>query len=349
MLVHCPNLEDAQRFLTQMGRCDPVIPKKSSTKTPKHMSTQPLAVMLVALYTFIGLCQTPPDPLADVRMMVNSGKVVEAEVALHNFLIAHPTDADGHLLLGYVLFREQKARESLAEFTAAAKYRHPKAADLKIVASDYVLLGDFADADKWFSEVVVESPNDANAHYLLGRTKFNENDFPAAISSFEHAVLLAPKYVEAENNIGLAWKGLNELEKAMAAFQTAIDWQGDAPVDAQPFLNLGTLLADQNNLDAAIPLLQKAASLAPDNPTTHEELSHVYAAQQNLPKAQSELERAVALAPNISSLHFKLGQIYRKEGLRDRAQQEFAICGRLSGAHSSEKTPNPISIRTAPN
>jgi Tfp pilus assembly protein PilF len=77
-------------------------------------------------------------------------------------------------------------------------------------------------------------------------------------------------------------------------------------------------------------------------------LSHVYTAQQNLPKAQAELERAVALAPNISSLHFKLGQIYRKEGMRDRAQQEFATCEKLSGAHSSDKTPNPISIKTTP-
>src|SRR6185437_3965900 len=138
---------------------------------------------------------------------------------LRNFLDAHPSDPDAHFLYGYVLFREQKARESLAEFTAGAKYRRPNAEELKIVASDYVLLGDFADADKWFSEVVTESPSDADANYLLGRTKFNENDFPAAISSFERALSLRPKYVEAENNIGLAWKELNQFEKASAALQ----------------------------------------------------------------------------------------------------------------------------------
>ena len=301
--------------------------------------------MIAVFCAAAALCQAPSDPVADARQMVNSGKFAESENSLRNYLTAHPSDADAHFLLGYVLFREQKAQESLAEFTAGAKFRRPNADDLKIVASDYVLLGDFADADKWFSEVVAESPNDANASYLLGRTRFNENDFPAAISSFERALNLHPRYVEAENNIGLAWRELNGLEKAKAAFQTAIDWQGETPVDAQPFLNLGTLLADQDNFDAAIPYLEKAAALSPDNPTVHEELSHVYAARQNLPKAQSELERAIALAPNISSLHFKLGQIYRKEGLRDRAQQEFAICAKLSGPHSSDKTPNPISIR----
>lgn len=311
----------------------------------KHGRILHRATAITAFCALVALCQTPSDPLAGVRQMVESGKVAEADNALHNFLVAHPSDAEAHFLLGYVLFREQKARESLAEFTAGARFRRPNADELKIVAADYVLLGDFSDADKWFSKVVAESPNDPNANYLLGRTKFNENDFPAAIASFERALVLRPKYVEAENNLGLAWKELNHLGKAREAFQAAIDWQGDTPVDAQPFLNLGTLLADQNKFDAAVSHLEKAVALSPNNPTIHEELSHVYAAQQDLPKAQSELERAIALAPNIASLHFKLGQIYRKEGLKDRARQEFAICATLSGTHSSERTPNPISTK----
>jgi Flp pilus assembly protein TadD len=242
-----------------------------------------------------------------------------------------------------VLFRDQKATESLAEFTAGAKFRRPRADELKIVASDYVILSDYGDADKWFSAVAAENPNDADTWYLLGRTKFNENDFAGAVSSFERALNLRPKYVEAENNLGLAWRELNDLDKAKAAFQNSIGWQGDVPTDAQPLLNLGTLLADQNDFDEAISYLAKAAALSPDNPKIHEELGQVYMAQQNLPKAQSEMEQAVTLAPNTSGLHFKLGQIYRKLGLRDRAQQEFELCSKLSGAHSSTKTPNPYS------
>lgn len=291
------------------------------------------------------VCQEPADPLANERALLADGKLAESEAAVHIYLKSNPSSADAHFLLGYVFFREKKPTESLAEFTAGAKFRRPGPDDLKVVASDYVLLEDFGDADKWFSEVVAESPNDADANYLLGRTKFNENNFSAAISSFERSLILHPRYVEAENNIGLAWRELNDPKKAETAFQTAIEWQGDTPVDAQPFLNLGTLLADQSRTDQAIPYLIKAAALSSDNPTVHEELSRVYAAQQNLPKAQSELEKAVALAPNVSSLHFKLGQIYRKEGMRDRAQDEFAVCAKLSGSHSSDKTPNPISIK----
>ena len=304
-------------------------------------------LLLLTMCARIAVCQQQADPLANERALLAAGKLAAAEAAVLIYLKTNPSSADAHFLLGYVLFREKNARESLAEFTAGSKFRRPRPDELKVVASDYVMLGDFGDADKWFSEVVAEAPNDADANYLLGRTKFNENDFPAAISSFERALILRPKYVEAENNIGLAWRELNDLEKAEAAFRTAIEWQGDAPVDAQPFLNLGTLLVDQSRVEQAISYLAKADVLSPDNPTVHEELSHVYAVQQNLPKAQSELEKAVTLAPNISSLHFKLGQIYRKEGMSDRAREEFAVCSKLSGAHSSDKTPNPISIKSA--
>ena len=91
------------------------------------------------------------------------------------------------------------------------------------------MLGDFSDAEGGSLKLSPNPRTDADAWYLLGRTKYNENEFAAAISSFEHALTLRPKYVEAENNIGLAWKELNETEKARGAFLASIEWQGNTP------------------------------------------------------------------------------------------------------------------------
>jgi Flp pilus assembly protein TadD len=214
---------------------------------------------------------------------------------------------------------------------------------LRIVASDYVLLGDFADADKWFSEVTTETPNNPDVWYLLGRTKYNENRFAEAVASFEHVLALRPRDVQAEDNLGLSQQGLGHTGQAKAAFQTAIDWQGDAPTDAQPYLNLGTLLTDQGDPAGAVQQLTKAATLAPQNPKVHEELGRALQAKGDMEAAQAQLETAVRLAPNAAALHFKLAQIYRHRGLNERAQQEFAICAKLNGAHSSAEVPNPFS------
>lgn len=299
---------------------------------------------LAALCLFsagLAIGQQAVDPLAQQRAMAAVGELGKSEESLRTYLKDHPTSADAHFLLGYVLFREEKAIESLAEFTTGARFKTPTADELKTVASDYVLLHAYSEADKWFTAVVAQKPNDADGWYLLGRTKYHESAFKDAISSFEKALALQPKFIEAENNLGLSWRELNNTEKAKAAFETAISWQTDSPLDPQPFLNLGTLLAEENQLEKARESLERAAAISPGNPKIHEELGHVYEASNQLAKAQAELEQATKLAPTIPSLHFKLGQIYRREGLVERAKQEFAQCEYLNSTHSFPNTPNP--------
>jgi tetratricopeptide (TPR) repeat protein len=304
------------------------------------------AVCALALATTISAaCQEPADPLGEARSLLSEGRVAQAEANLRSVLDTNATSADAHFLLGYALFKEHKPKDSLAEYTAGARYRQPHAQEFRVIASDYVILNDFSDADKWFSQVVAEEPNDVETWYLLGRTKFNENIYADAIASFDKAISLRPRFVEAENNAGLCWKELNNIAKAREAFETAIAWQGETPTDAQPFLNLGTLLADGGDDQKAFPYLEKAVALAPDNPSVHEELGKVQMARQHLPEAQAELERAIALSPDTSSLHFKLAQILRKEGQTERAQREFELCSKLNSTHSSSKTPNPPSAK----
>jgi Flp pilus assembly protein TadD len=292
---------------------------------------------------------TPPPAsvdtsLEEARSLVRTGQLSQAEAALSRYVEQHPSSAEANFLLGYVLFREQKPRESLAAYTAGAQWQRPSADDLRVVASDYILLNDFADADKWFTEVTAQKPGDAEGWYLLGRTKYNENRFEEAITSFERVLALRPQDVAAVDNLGLAYEGLGRTQEAKAAFQRAIDWQGAHPMDGQPYLNLGDLLTTQGDLDGAVRALTQAANLAPENAKVREQLGRAYEVRGDLVSAQRELEQAVRLAPNASSLHFKLGQVYHRRGLAKQAEAEFAICSRLNGSHSSTEVPNPFRV-----
>ena len=282
------------------------------------------------------------DTLQNVRHLLDTGQFAESEKILRSYLEDHPQSADAHFLLGYTLFREERPKDSLAEFTEGAKFQRPQTSDLKIVAADYVVLGDFSDADKWLTLVTNESPEDADAWYLLGRAQYNENRFQEAIKSFQRTLTLRPKDVKAEDNLGLSYQGLNRLDDARTTFEAAISWQNDAPVkDAQPYLNLGILLVEQGQPSQAVSYLQQAATLAPHNPKAREQLGRAYNVLNMPDKAQRELEQAVALAPEVSGLHFMLGQIYRRQGLLQQAKQQFDICERLNSTHSSAATPNP--------
>lgn len=330
--------------------------------------------LLVSLSVWLGLTPlwgqaasnaTVSDALATARGLLERGEAQASETAVRGYLHAHPESADAHFLLGYVLFREiqarvpqekypdgvayhapsvadvqardEKARASLAEYTAGARLRRPDALDLKIVALDYVLLHDFRDADRWLSLSLAWNSSDAQGWYYLGRTKYNESRFAEAIPAFEHSLRLDPRNVRNEDNLGLAYEAMGRNGDAMTAYRQAIAWQAQsAEKIPEPLIDLGNLLLKQNRTEEAVPYLTRAVSIAPGIARTHRDLGKAYEKMNKLPLARTEFETAVKLAPDSAALHFLLGQVYRKEGQMDKAKAEFALCTRLQGTHSSD-------------
>jgi tetratricopeptide (TPR) repeat protein len=300
----------------------------------------PVHFLLAQVYKKLGLAQkadaetarftaltgshsAPETPLPEARSLLDLGKLQEAEAVVRRYLESHAQSGEAHFLLGYILFKLQNATASLAEYTEGAKYRTPAAADLEAVGSDYVLLKDYADADKWFSKAVEWNPRDALGWYYLARTKYNENRFEEAIAAFEKCLALNGKDVKAEDNLGLSYEGLNRVDDAIAAYRIAISWQADAPAkNAGPYLNLGSLLADNEKAAEGLTYLTTAAALAPSDFRVHRALGKAYGHLDQNQKAREELEKAVSLAPDNAPIHFMLAQVYRKLGLAEKARLE---------------------------
>ena len=311
---------------------------------------------------------TPDPALAPARSSLHEGKLSEAESATRDFLRAHADSADAHFLLGFILFREvqakwleagkedvealrynpgdssgpqvayreAKAKESLAEFTAGAKYHVPSAFDLKIVALDYILFKDNLDADHWLTRSLQADPRDPQAWYYLGRTKYSTGQFREAIEAFEQCLKLEPRNVEAENNVGLSFEGLQRPEEAIQAFENAIAWQAESPAkDPGPFIELAHLYLDENQPEKAVPYLSQSIAISPNVSKAHEELGKAYSLLHRLPEAQAELEKAVELSPQAPNLHCKLAAVYRQQGLGEKAKAEYDRCAALSGTHST--------------
>jgi tetratricopeptide (TPR) repeat protein len=285
-----------------------------------------------------GAHSAPDTPLAEARSLLESGKLDEAERVTRRYVELHKASADGHYLLGYILFKKQDPKSSLAEYTEAAGYRTPGPADLEAVAGDYVLLKDYPDADKWFTKAVEWNPKDALGWYYLGRTKYNENRFEEAVSAFEQCLKLDPRNVKAEDNLGLSFEGLNQVEKAIAAYHTAIDWQKDAPdKNAGPLLDLGSLLVEDNRPDEGLPYLRDAARLSGEDYRVHRQLGKAYSHLNQLEQARIELEKAVQLAPQNAPVHFMLSQVYRRQGMMDKAKIESERYTALAGTQPSRE------------
>ena len=279
-------------------------------------------------------------PLRDARKLIDAGEFQQAATLLKGYLQTEKGSAAAHELLAYSELRLNDAKDSLEEYTRAAAITHPSAEDLQNVAKDYVLLGDMKDAEHWALVAVQMDERDAEGWYVLGRIRFTLQRFQEAAACFERSLVLLPRSVKAENNLGLSYEGLNRTDDAIAAYRQAIAWQeGVEHPSEQPLLNLGIILIHQEKLADAKEVLVKAVAIAPGDPRIREELGHLYLDLKMLPEAKQQLEAAIALEPKKPALHFLLGKVYHQEGQEAKAKAEFVLSAQLSGYHATPENP----------
>jgi tetratricopeptide (TPR) repeat protein len=316
----------------------------------------------------------PSEPaLIEAKYLLQKGLVTQAEKATRQFLRQHSDSADGHYLLGHVLFeevrekyvgeeqkqgenfrysdtvdaqliaiRDAKARESLAELSAGARYRAPDASDLKIVGLNYLLLKDLPSAEKWLTASVTLNPQDTQAWFYLGRTKYSQTKYAGAIEAFAHCLKLDPENTSAEYNVALSYEGLNQPDEAIQAYQNAIVWEARSEVkSADPFIGLARFYLHQNQPEKAVTYLEQAVAAFPQLSLAHEELGKAYSVLHRLPEAQEQLEKAVQFAPQKASLWCQLGQVYQQEKMTAKAQAEFERCSALRNSEGASSANRP--------
>src|SRR3984893_1455994 len=267
--------------------------------------------------------------LYEGKCYVHLQRFAEGENPLRRFVAANPGSADAMYLLGYVLNRENKPKESLEIYTKAAAITRPSGDDLKVVALDYELLNDNSDAIHWLERAVALEEKNTEAWYFLGRTYYTSGRLPEAGKAFEKVLELDPHNAKAENNLGLIEESSGKLAEALAAYQNAIEWQGKEHKSEQPYLNLGSLLITEERAGEAIAPLQTAVELSKGNAQCRQRLGQGDMRVGKLAEAQKELEEAVRLDPRDAVAHYQLGRYYKEVKKMNAAQAEFARVAEL--------------------
>lgn len=272
------------------------------------------------------------------KALANLDRFAQAEAVLTRYSKLHPDSAEALFMLGFVQHRENKPRESLTTYTAAAKLSTPRSDDLKIVGLDYVLLDDYPDAIRWLEKAVQFEPGNASAWYSLGRCYYTQSSFGQAEEAFQKVLALDPNDAKAAENLALAFDAENRTADADRAFAKSVALATDASnTDEWPYLNYGSFLLDHDRAAAAVPLLQKAVAIAPKCVACHEKLGRALTATGSTQAGIAELEHAATLNPGEAKLHYELGLAYRSAGMPDRAKAEFATSQKLYGTKSAKE------------
>jgi tetratricopeptide (TPR) repeat protein len=275
--------------------------------------------------------------LREGKALIKLEKFADAEKVLRGYAEEDKDSADALYLLGLVLFREEKAKESLDTYTEAAKLRKPAANDLTVVSFDYVLLNDYPAAIHWLEVAVGMEAGNYEAWYALGRCYYTRGRFPEAEHAFRHALAVNAGSAKAHSNLGLT---LAQQDKSVEAERQLREGARLADADAHttewPYLNLAKYLLEHDRAGDAIPELKRAVHVAAHCGGCHEKLGQALARIGKLDEGIAELRRAAGLAPKNPEVHRELGNVYRAAGRLDDAKAEMALSSKLYG--SSEWT-----------
>lgn len=164
---------------------------------------------------------------------------------------------------------------------------------LYAMARVYLDQGQLSPATAKMTAYLNQRPDDASAHYGLGRIFQLGLQFTKAQAEFEQSIRLDPNQTESWFQLGDVELKQNHLDAALADFQKTL---ARNPKHGGALTESGQVLYQQKRYQQALPLLQQAIAAAPNYQAAHYYLGLTLARLGRNADAQKELAVAVKLA-----------------------------------------------------
>jgi len=135
-----------------------------------------------------------------------------------------------------------------------------------------------------------------------------------------HVLSTTPDNYVACNNLGLVLDQKGQVEAAIAQYDRALQIQ---PAYAETHNNLGNALCRTGRIQEAIAHYQKALELVPGLPQVHNNLGTAFGQNGQLMEAMGEFRKALEINPNFAGAHGNLGYALLMTGKEDEALPEL--------------------------
>jgi protein O-mannosyl-transferase len=164
----------------------------------------------------------------------------------------------------------------------------------------------FREALPHLEEAARQDPNDAHAHYSLGRGLDAVGRPQQAFAEYQAAVRLDDAYPDAQNELALSLVMQGQFGAAQQHFERAIAID---PSYASGYGNLGMLYARTGQPEKAIALCEKALQLDPGLQQCNQTIATALAAQGRFDEAISRLESLLRIEPGNQDAQSELARI----------------------------------------
>ncbi len=241
-----------------------------------------------------------------------TGKLAEAEASYRRVLASFPDFHPARIHLGEVLLAGNRPEEAEAEFR----------------------------------QVLAKEPDNAAAQAALGEVFLSRRQYAEAVRYLEGALAAAPDADRLHHPLGLAWRGLGDVDKAREHLEKA-GRVGVRPADSLvnemeslrqgPTVHLlrGRMAFRFGRYADAAAEFRKTVAAHPESVPARINLAAALGetgdrADRNAAKEQ--LREALALAPDNPTAHFNLGTLYMQDGESAGAVVHFREAVRIEPA-----------------
>lgn len=250
------------------------------------------------------------------KLLYNEYADDSARVFAHLALYLNPSVTDADLLLASITARNDRIDEAIdyyRKIEPSSPYyieAHHKIADLYLEAGD---------KDKALRELemLVAGKGDPESMIKIGDIYRQSHAYGKALESYNRAAdklgtPLPSQYWYVLYVRGMCYERTGEWSLAEKDLKAALQYQPNHPY----VLNyLGYAWADRGvNLDEALAMVKKAASLEPNDGYIVDSLGWIYYKMKRFNDAVDPLERAVQLLPSDPVINAHLGDAYRRVG-----------------------------------
>ncbi|MGH9514613.1 MAG: tetratricopeptide repeat protein [Terriglobales bacterium] len=218
-------------------------------------------------------------------------------------------------------------------------------------SSFYDLLGsviltkkDYSGAETAFKKAVELDKNNIDAYAKLGQSQLARGAMDETLRTYAEATAANPKEPGLYILTGIAYERMHELDKAKAAYQTALQLKPDNP---QASNNLAYVLLETNgNVDQALQLAQTARRNMPESSNVADTLGWAFYKKGVYESAIGMFQEAIKLAAKNKetdnpTYHYHLGLAYarteRPALARQHLEHVLKIDPKYSGADDVRK------------
>lgn len=195
--------------------------------------------------------------------------------------------------------------------------------------------------------LAVQNPNLPGVHVALADLRRQQEDYAAAIPSYDTAITLSEEAASSSWFLhyarGISHERLKNWDKAEADFRRALELNPDQP---QVLNYLGySLVERQEKLDEALEMIERAVAARPESGYIVDSLGWVLFRLGRYDEAVDHMERAVELMPVDPVVNDHLGDVYWAVGRAREAEFQWKRALSFIDPEDTDGEADPERIR----